>query len=388
MPLLDLIIDKIHREGPLSFREFMEMALYYPGQGYYMVQKDRIGRSGDFYTSPCLTHLFGEMLAGQLEEMWRILECRPFTIVEFGAGTGLLCTDILRRLRDSPEFFSPLKYVIIEKSDWMREKERRLLAAEGLLEKVTWKGAIHELGPFTGCVLSNELVDNFSVHQVVMEDELMEVFVDYQDGFKELLRPASDELSAYLKALEIELHRGFRGEINLEAGAWIKDVSEALRQGFVITIDYGNSSSALYNRGDGTLNCFYRHQVNRDPYQRIGEQDITCHVNFSALDHWGRQYGLEYGGYSSQARFLQGLGLNRRLRELEMTRVLAGVAAEGIDAGAGTLIGHAHPGSVPAGHRQLYQLLIDMGNKFKVLIQRKGIGRCLLSGMQFSQVLA
>jgi SAM-dependent MidA family methyltransferase len=388
MPLPEFIIERICREGPLSFREFMEMALYYPGQGYYMVQKDRIGQSGDFYTSPCLTHLFGEMLAGQLEEMWRILQCQPFTIVEFGAGTGLLCTDILRRLRDSPEFFSQLKYVIIEKSDWMREKERRLLAAEGLLEKVTWKSAVHDLAPITGCVLSNELVDNFSVHQVIMEDELMEVFVDYQDGFKELLRPASNELSAYLEALKIELHRGFRGEINLEAGAWMKDVSEALRQGFVITIDYGNSSSVLYNRGDGTLNCFYRHQVNRDPYQLIGEQDITCHVNFSALDHWGRQYGLEYGGYSSQTRFLQGLGLNRRLRELEMARDLAGVAAEDIDAGARTLIGHAHPGSVPVGHRQLYQLLIDMGNKFKVLIQRKGIGRCLLSGMQFSQVLA
>jgi SAM-dependent MidA family methyltransferase len=363
MSLPEIIIEKIDRAGPLSFRDFMEMALYYPGQGYYMVQKDRIGQSGDFCTSPCLTHLFGEMLAGQLEEMWRILQCQPFTIVEFGAGTGLLCTDMLRRLRDSPEFFSQLKYVIIEKSDWMREKERRLLAAEGLLEKVTWKSAVHDLAPITGCVLSNELVDNFSVHQVVMEDELMEVFVDYQDGFKELLRPASYELSAYLEALEIELPRGFRGEINLEAGAWMKDVSEALRQGFVITIDYGNSSSALYNRGDGTLNCFYRHQVNRDPYQLIGEQDITCHVNFSALEHWGRLYGLEYGGYSSQARFLQGLGLNRRLRELEMARDLAG-------------------------HRQLYQLLIDMGNKFKVLIQRKGIGRCLLSGMQFSQVLA
>jgi SAM-dependent MidA family methyltransferase len=359
MPLPDLIIDKISREGPLSFRDFMEMALYYPGEGYYMAQKDRIGQSGDFYTSPYLTHLFGEMLAAQIEEMWRNLDGRSFTIVEYGAGTGLLCSDILHRLKANPECWNQLHYVIIEKSDWMRQNERRLLTAEGFLDKVSWVSSIRDLPPVTGCILSNELVDNFAVHQVVMEDELMEVFVGYDNGFMEVLLPASEALNNYLEALQVTLPVGHRAEINLEATAWIKEVSNALREGFVMTIDYGNSSSALYNQQhNGTLVCYHRHTINHSPYQFIGEQDITCHVNFSALDHWGRLNGLAYCGFTSQGCFLRGLGLSHRLRELETAMT----------------------------PHQLYTLLVDM--KFKVLIQRKGIGRKFLSGLQFSQVLA
>jgi SAM-dependent MidA family methyltransferase len=359
MPLLDLIIDRIHREGPLSFRDFMEMALYYPGEGYYMVQKDRIGQSGDFYTSPYLTHLFGEMLAAQIEEMWRALDCRPFTIVEYGAGSGLLCRDILRRLMLNSECWNQLRYTIIEKSDWMREKERRLLTAGGFIDKVNWASSIRDLPPVTGCILSNELVDNFAVHQVVMGDELMEVFVGYDDGFQEILWPASRVMTDYLEALQVGLPKGHRAEINLEATTWIKDVSNVLREGFVMTIDYGNSSSALYNQQhNGTLVCYHRHTINRCPYQFIGEQDITCHVNFSALDHWGRENGLEHCGFTSQGCFLRGLGLSHRLRELETTMT----------------------------PQQLFTLLVDM--KIKVLIQRKGIGRQFLSGLQFSQVLA
>jgi SAM-dependent MidA family methyltransferase len=358
MPLSEIIIDKIHREGPLSFRDFMEMALYYPGEGYYMVQKDRIGQSGDFYTSPYLTHLFGEMLAAQIEEMWRALDSQPFTIVEYGAGSGMLCCDILRRLKINSECWNQLNYIIIEKSEWMRQKERRLLTAEGFFDKVTWMPSIRDLPPVTGCILTNELVDNFAVHQVVMEDELMEVFVSFDDDFREILRPASDAMTDYLEALKVRLPRGHRVEINLEATAWIKEVSNALYQGFVITIDYGNAAAALYQQHKGTLTCYHRHTVNHSPYQFIGDQDITCHVNFSALDHWGRENGLAYCGFTSQGCFLRGLGLGGRLRELELTMT----------------------------PDQLYTLLVDM--KFKVLIQRKGIGRKLLSGLQFSQVLA
>src|ERR1700761_5693703 len=116
MPVPDIIIDTILSKGPLSFRDFMEMALYYPGEGYYTSTCERVGEGGDFYTSPYLTHLFGEMIAGQLEEMWRNMDCQPFTIVEYGAGTGLLCRDILVRLRENHAMFRELQYVIIEKS--------------------------------------------------------------------------------------------------------------------------------------------------------------------------------------------------------------------------------------------------------------------------------
>lgn len=388
MPLPEIIIDTIRRQGPLSFKDFMEMALYYPGQGYYASSGERVGEGGDFYTSPYLTRLFGDMIAGQLEEMWGFLrfldhkdfnhenfshenfDHENFTVVEYGAGSGLLCRDILGRLRDNPVLFERLHYVIIEKSPRMQNKERELLAAEGLLDKVCWESSIHALGPVTGCVLSNELVDNFAVHQVVMADELMEVFVAYDNGFVEVLRPAAQPLKDYLAELHVTLPRGFRTEINLEATEWIQEVSSALRHGFVITIDYGNSSSGLYSQGAGagTLVCYHEHRVNHSPYEWIGEQDITSHVNFSALEHWGRRGGLEYCGYTSQSRFLQGLGLTRRLQQLEQASRQGRLSQENF--------------------RQLYTLLVDMGSKFKVLIQRKGVSRKFLSGLQFSQHLA
>lgn len=374
MPLPEIIIDTIRRQGPLSFRDFMEMALYYPGEGYYTAPGDRTGRNGDFYTSPYLTHLFGEMIAGQLEEMWLALDGQPFTVVECGAGTGMLCGDILQRLARNEALFDHLQYIIIEKSESMRKKEERLLSAEGLLAKVRWEGGLAGLSPVTGCILSNELVDNFSVHRVVMEDQLMEIFVGYDDdgGFTEVLRPAGQELKDYFDQLGVTLPRGFRAEINLEATQWIRQVSAALRKGFVVTIDYGNSSSGLYNNEAGTLICHHRHRVNRSPYSFIGEQDITSDVNFSALDHWGGQEGLEYCGYTSQARFLQGLGLIRRLKELET-------------AGAGNDPAFEYRQTML---RQLYTLLVEMGNTFKVLIQCKRTGRRPLSGLQFAQYLA
>lgn len=383
MPLPDIIIDTIRRQGPLSFHDFMEMALYYPEEGYYASSQDRVGATGDFYTSPYLTRLFGEMIAGQIEEMWCVLDRRPFTIVEYGAGTGLLCRDILLRLRSNKELFGTLEYVIIEKSGSMRKRERQLLAMEGLLHKIRWESSIDALVPIDGCVLSNELVDNFAVHQVVMQEELMEVFVGYDGGFTELLRPASTALKIYLQELQITLPRGFRAEINIEATQWIRSVSAALGRGFVITIDYGNSSSGLYNKSEGTLKCHHRHQVNHRPYDLIGDQDITSDVNFSALEHWGRRSGLEFCGYTSQARFLQGLGFNRRLQQLELD---ASVGAAFADPNYSACVDASsiHQTAV----RQLYTLFIGMGSKFKVLIQRKGVGKPFLSGLQFAQVLA
>src|SRR5262245_44155376 len=111
MPLQELIINSIRTNGPLSFHDFMDMALYYPGQGYYAAPRDAIGEGGDFYTSPYLSPIFGEIVAGQLEEMWMLLDRRPFTVVECGAGAGLLCRDILQRLKGNRELFDHLQYI-------------------------------------------------------------------------------------------------------------------------------------------------------------------------------------------------------------------------------------------------------------------------------------
>ena len=360
MSLTDIIIQRIKDEGPISFRDFMEMALYYPELGYYSSGDDKIGKTGDFYTSSSLTPVFGAMIAKQLEEMWQILGKQQFTIVEYGAGTGLLCQDILRYLKQNEKLYDQVTYVIIEKSLAMQQKQKKQLH-----EKVSWYDSIEDVGPINGCVLSNELLDNFSVHQVVMKDELMEVFVDYKNDFVEVLRPAEIELTNYLAELEVSLPKDFRTEINLEATKWLRQIADALQSGYILTIDYGYTSTELYrsSRSCGTILCYRGHQVNDDPYQEIGKQDITSHVNFSALTRWGEKNGLTCSGLTNQAQFLLAMGYRDYVistaepgkNMIETAKKIA-------------LLNHT--------------LLIDMGNKFKVLIQQKGISNQKESQLQ------
>lgn len=363
LSLRDIIIQKIRQHGPMSFRDFMEMSLYYPGMGYYTSGDEKIGKDGDYYTSPWLTSIFGEMIAKQLEEMWKILDRKDFTVVEFGAGNGNLCQDIIQQLKKNHELYERLRYCIIEKKGRIPEDEK--LSWPGTL---SWHESIEEIPAFNGCILSNELIDNFSISQVVMQDELMEVFVDYKDGFVELLQPASKELNDYFAQLQVKLPKGFRTEINLQAIDWIKDIARRLEKGFVLTIDYGYGSSDLYNpnRNHGTLVCYHKHHVNYCPYINIGEQDITTHVNFSALNYWGLKNGLQYTGFTNQANFLRGLGLTEHINKREQEK-----KNDRTSSSRKALL--------------LSTFLSDMGTKFKVLIQNKGLQKPCLSGMQFSQ---
>lgn len=363
MLLTEIIIERIKNEGPLSFRDFMEMALYFPELGYYNSTKNKIGENGDFYTSASLSESFGAMLGRQIEEMWEILERKPFKIIEYGAGTGLLCHDILHYLKNNTELYNHLNYCIIEKSESMRNIEKKYL-----FKKVTWHNSIKEIPNINGCILTNEVIDNFSVHQVVMKEELKEVFVDYNNGFIEVLKPAKKELKDYLKTLKVVLPKGYRTEINLEAILWIKEVSQFLNKGYIITIDYGALSSELYRDGRscGTLLCYNRHQKNENPYQFIGNQDITSHTNFSALERWGLKYGVNYCGMIDQTNFLRALGIkdyqNRALNNpLSQSQV------------------KIHESYIN------YGLLMAMGMNFKVLIQQKGIIQNSLSGLKFAK---
>jgi SAM-dependent MidA family methyltransferase len=360
MQLSEIMINRIRREGPISFCDFMEMSLYYPELGYYTSMQDRIGENGDFYTSSSLTHLFGVAIGRQLEEMDRLLDEKTFTVVEYGGGTGLLCHDILNYLKNNQKLYNRLHYCMIEKSPVMRKKQKAHLSS-----KVSWYNSIDEIPEITGCILSNELIDNFSVHQVIMEDELKEVFVDYNDGFVELLKPAGPELKGYLDELDIHLRTGFRAEINLQAIEWIKQISLSLKKGYVLTIDYGYPSDELYceSRSCGTIMCYSKHQVSEDPYRNLGEQDITSHINFSALRHWGLKYGLDCCGFTNQAHFLLALGLGADLNTTE---------------GSGRDI-------IQLARQQSFlkhTLLVGMGNKYKVLIQNKGMDMQDLLGLK------
>ncbi|MDP9047618.1 MAG: SAM-dependent methyltransferase, partial [Bacteroidota bacterium] len=333
---------------------------YYPELGYYTGPRNKIGRSGDFFTSSNLTHAFGVMIGKQIEEMWRLMGEEEFTIVEFGAGTGALCYDILNYLRGNGKMYGQVHYAIIEKSPAMRQIEKGHLN-----EKVSWHESIIEIAPITGCILSNELLDNLSVHRVLMEEELMEVFVDYHNGFVEILRPASDELKNYFAGQDITLPKGFHAEINLEAVHWIETLAASLKKGYVLTIDYGYRAGDLYkqHKSQGTLLCYHEHQINDNPYINIGSQDITAHVNFTALCHWGLKNGLGCCGLTNQANFLLALGIKDYLRQ---TAPKEGNIAE-----------------LAMKEAMLTRtLLVEMGSKFKVLIQNKGMYGHELSGLK------
>jgi SAM-dependent MidA family methyltransferase len=355
--LEEIIIEKIKDTGPISFHDFMEMALYYPVLGYYTSPKEKLGADGDYYTSPVLSNLFGHMIGRQLEEMWNLMDKSPLTIVEYGAGSGILCFDILNYLKYNEALYRHLKYFIIEKSAGMQKEQQKLLD-----EKVEWINSIDEIEGIKGCVISNEVVDNFAVDRIVMKDELLEVFVDYRNQFVEKLVPASEKVKQYLQQHCITLPKEYCAEVNLEVEKWIKEIALNLERGFIITVDYGYPAYELYapERKKGTLTCYYKHRVNFCPYVNIGQQDITAHVNFSALHSWGQNYGLQLAGFCSQNYFLRSLGIADALRELEKDKT------------ANTFnIGF-----------QVNTLLGKMGNKFKVLIQQKGIESKVLWGMQ------
>lgn len=364
MELSEVIIEKIKREGPISFHDFMEMALYYPGIGYYTSPSEKFGKEGDFCTSCNISSAFGATVAKQLEEIWNILGTETFTIVEYGAGTGSLCNDVLAHFKKDKKRFDNIHYCIIERSSTLRDKEQKQVSGN-----VSWYDSILELGEVDGCIISNELLDNFAVHQVEMQDELMEIFVDYQNNsLKEDLKPASYQLRNYLQQLNINLPKGFRTEINLEVKDWLKDIAQTLRKGYIITMDYGFQSSAFYanHRSNGTLLCYYRHSISENVFENIGRQDITSHVNFSALQYWGKQMGLQDCGFTNQANFLLALGFKDYFRKMpEPGTNIMQIALEEA--------------------RVTRTLLLDLGLKIKVLVQKKGVKEKNLTGLRHQE---
>ena len=369
LSLSEIVQNRIREEGPISFHDFMEMALYYPELGYYTSTNVKFGEHGDYFTAPFFTNVYGNLIARQLEEMWYLSGRKEFSIVEYGAGLGSLCSDILQSLQYNKPLYKKLKYYIIEKSDVLREGQRKFFkTSTGIGEKISWINDIEEISPFTGCVLANEVLDNFSVHKVVMKErELREVFVDHANNFTEIVKPASEPLKGYFRQLQVELPEDFFAEVNLEAIEWLRKIAASMQKGFVLTIDYGFPSSELYQayRRLGTIVCYHKHAVNDHPYDNIGQQDITAHVNFSALDLWGKRHGLMNCGFTTQSQFLSGLGITNHLRKIETEK--------------------QQDPEIRNKLRELHTLLISMGRKFKVLIQQKGLNKPMLSGLQFCQ---
>ncbi len=294
----------ILRQGRITFARFMELALFHPLDGYY-TSGERVGAAGDYYTSPAAHPAFGALLAIQLKQMWEVLGApKPFFAVELGAGSGLLAQDILSYSATlGDDFGRSLCYLSLDRRAASPGKSfPQRLAAAG----VPLRGVV-------GCILSNELVDAFPVHRFqVEEDKLREVYVAYRSGeYIEVLdEPSTPLLAERLEALGQRLPEGFKGEVNLAISPWMGEVVEALERGFVATIDYGHTEEELYSpaRSRGTLQCYYMHTAGASPYQRIGRQDITAHVDFTLLTREGEEHGLATLGLVTQRDFLRNLG--------------------------------------------------------------------------------
>lgn len=361
-PALSRLIKEVIRErGPISFRDFMEMALYYPGLGYYNSHEERIGKKGDYYTAPHLTPIFGEMLGKQIIEMLELLGEGEFDIVEMGAGKGLLASDILNFIKKEDRgLFRRLRYGIIEISDSFRERQKSILRDY----PITWYKSLEELSSgIKGVFISNELIDSFPVHIIIEDNGLKEIFVDWSDEkFVEVIKePSTKSLKEYFIGLGVKLPHCYRTEVNLDALKWIERVSRVLEKGFVITIDYGYMSEEIYQpyRSEGTLLCYYKHSTCEDPYARVGNQDMTSHVNFSAIIHRGKEKGLDLTGFVNQARFLINIGIEDYLKTL---------VSESKD--------YSDYSKKILPIKNL--LMPGMGETFKVLIQHKGIENPLL----------
>jgi SAM-dependent MidA family methyltransferase len=324
--LKEKIIERIKSEGPINFETFMEMALYYHGLGYYTKNSTMIGRTGDFYTSPHLHSIFGAMLGRQMEEMWIIIG-KPdiFHVVEMGAGMGYLAKDMLeylngkgRRAKSREEkFFEHVRYTIVELNPAVRAKQQELLSE--FSDKVKWVSHINELKPITGCFLSNELLDAFPVRLIEMSDNgLKEIYVS-MDGndLVEVKMPCSAEVKEYFNEFDIKLPEGYKTEVNLKIKDWLSEVGNKLSEGFILTIDYGYPAQDYYSedRNRGTLLCYYHHQINENPYQNIGEQDLTAHVNFSSLKKWGNEVDLKTLGFCPQGAYFVSLGIDEVIIE-------------------------------------------------------------------------
>ncbi len=379
MTMLDSAVDQEIRElilehGRITFAQFMQACLYSPRGGFYSSRANRISRH--FGTSATSHPVYGTLIARQLEQMWRILgDPSPFHVIEVGSGDGALARSIVDACRQvAPDMAEALRYVAADYEPWWPSSSTN---AEGLDERIEsprlpggqeagW--GIHRVKTeglscfrkVQGCILSNELVDNFPVHRFAIQSgRVKEVFVTLAgDRFTDVLdEPSTPRIEERLVNLGVSLPEGFRGEVNLSMDGWTGQLAETLDRGFVLTIDYGDLAQDLYSprNAEGTLVCFQQHDVSSDPYQHIGQQDVTAQVDFASLMRLGERRGLTTVGYTLQRHFLANLGFDSLLDGLQ-TQNMSQARAELTRMAMMTLVDPE-----------------EYGN-FKVLAQAKGLG--------------
>ena len=368
------IKELISERGRISFADFMGICLYSPLEGFYSARSEEI--SAHFSTSPAYHPAFGALIARQLEQMWHILgNPSVFHLIEVGSGDGALAQSIVNACRRaSPQFAKALYYVAADyQPGWPRSPQPPLERTNHAghappisgpyqtpgVQRVKAQG----IGAFknvVGCILCNELIDNFPVHRFAIQDgRVKEVFVTLAgDEFTEILdEPSTPRIKERLTELGLSLAEGYRGEVCLALENWVRQLSVTLDRGFVMTIDYGELANDLYSpdKAQGTLVCYGAHTASEDPYHSLGQQDITCLVDFTSLMQLGERQGLSTLGYTMQSRFLDNLGFSTFLEAVQV---------RGLSAARTEL------------ERMALMALVDPEEfgSFKVLVQARGVG--------------
>ena len=364
----------IHKHGRITFAQFMQACLYSPHGGFYSSRGTRI--STHFGTSPTSHPVFGALIARQLEQMWHLLGDPPvFHVIEVGSGDGALAQSIVQACgRMAPRLAQVLYYVAADyEPRWLPSPDHPFAWDNGTgdgmspsrrdallgVQRVKTEG-LRAFRKVVGCILCNELIDNFPVHRFAIQGgRVKEVFVTSAGGtLTEVLdEPSSPRIEERLTSLGVSLPEGYRGEVNLAMEDWTGQLAQALDRGFILTIDYGQLATDLYSlqNNQGTLVCYHRHVVSSDPYQHIGHQDMTCQVDFTSLMRLGDRHGLATVGYALQRQFLTNLGFSSCLDALQ---------TQGLSAARTAL------------SRMAMMALVDPEEygDFKVLAQAKGHG--------------
>ena len=330
--LIDLIKNEIsHNEDAISFQRFMELALYAPGLGYYAAGSTKLGKDGDFITAPEISSLFSQAIANAILPVIN----QVHTVLEVGAGSGRMAADILLFLEKKESL--PEEYWILELSADLRTRQRETIEqrAPQLLDRVKWLDSLPS--HFSGVVLANELLDAMPVQLFQKQSETNEFsevkIIWNEDRFAYRLDRADEpRLLKRINEIESEIGShfpaGYISEINFAAEDWIKSIAEHLQKGLLLLVDYGFPRHEYYHpqRDQGTLMCHYRHRAHADPFVYPGLQDITAHVDFTAMADAALEAGLKVTGYTTQASFLMGAGLPELAAAVDQDNVKQQVA--------------------------------------------------------------
>ena len=402
--LEDIICEEIRGAGPLTFARYMELALYHPTLGYYAgggSGREPVGWTGDFFTSGDVSPLWGWAIARQLHQMWELMG-RParFDVIEPGAGRGLLAASVWRyAVALDADWAAALRYTLLDRapedSPLRAARQRRLVEELARIpapaDSVRWLDGLAEVTggagrSITGCFVSNELVDALPVHVVeAREGALAEVYVTLAPDGERLVErlgaPSSERVAGYLDQYGVPWRgypEGWRAEVCLAAEDWMGEVAGALGRGFVLTIDYGDTARRLYSRDRrrGTLMGYARHRLSERPLATPGAQDITAHVNFTALARAGREGGLTVAGLTTQAALLSALGVREEAESLAARLFPHADSERHTDRGQAEYLRRA-------ALRNAVATLLDPNGLggFRALIQRRGVagpGRALL----------